>query len=166
MRTTKYKSAGGLIQAVAVAAFVLAAGVAGNVAGTYMHGAPQVGHIVAFEPTATAGSGDDTRLVVLRQDQFSCALDLNVIRRSGGSLVVETEIGDAGNFRVHWAGVRTSNDTGDCGSDADLIVGRHELDLLASSAGGYGVGQERAPAFASSFSGSFGHTLRASHLED
>ena len=147
MRTTKHKSTGGLIQAVAVAALVMAAGVAGNVAGTYVHNAPLVGHIVAFQESATVGSDADTSLAVHRQDRSDCVIDLNVIRRFGGSLVVETQIGDTGMFRVHWAGPRTSNDSGDCGSDADLMVDRHELDILASSAGGYGTRQRRVPAF-------------------
>ena len=159
MRTTKHKSTGGLIQAVAVAALVMAAGVAGNVAGTYVHSAPLVGHIVAFQASATIGSDADTSVAVHRQDQSDCGIELNVIHRFGGSLVVETQIGATGMFRVHWAGPRTSNDSEDCGSDADLMVGRHELDILASSAGGYGAGQERAPALASSIGQAFTRML-------
>ena len=159
MRTTKHKSIGGLIQAVAVAALVMAAGVAGNVAGTYVHSAPLVGHIVAFEASAKVGSDAATSMVVHRRDRSDCVIELNVIRRVGGSLVVETQIGGTGMFRVHWAGPRTSNDSADCGSDADLIVGRHDLDILASSAGGYGTGQGRVPALASSIGQAFRRML-------
>jgi hypothetical protein len=51
----------------------------------------------------------------------------------------------AGSFRVHWAGQRTSSDTGNCGDHADLILDGMELDLLALSAGGYGTDQKRMP---------------------
>jgi hypothetical protein len=109
---------------------------------------PHVGDILAFVPSPVVSGGDDERLLVHRQNQFGCVLDLSVLRRSGGSLIVETEIGGgASNFRVHWAGQRTSTDTGNCGSDADLVVDRRELNVLALSAGGYGVGSKRISIF-------------------
>jgi len=101
---------------------------------------PHVGDIVAFVPSATAPAGENTRLLVQRQDQFGCVLDMNVLRHSGGSLVIETQLGpEAKSFRVHWAGARTSADAGNCGSDADLIVDALDLNVLSFSAGGYGV---------------------------
>jgi hypothetical protein len=109
---------------------------------------PHVGDILAFVPSPVVSADDDARLLVHRQNQFGCVLDLSVLRHSGGSLIVETEIGGgASNFRVHWAGQRTSADTGNCGSDADLVVDRRELNVLALSAGGYGVGSKRVPIF-------------------
>jgi hypothetical protein len=81
-----------------------------------------------------------------RQDQFGCVLDLSVLRRSGGNLVVETEIGgNARNFGVHWAGGCTSDNTANCGGNVDLIIDRRDLDILALSAGGYGIGRKRMP---------------------
>jgi len=75
-------------------------------------------------------------------------LDLNVLRRSGGSLVVEGQVSETtGTFRVHWAGQRTSADTANCGEDAILILEKRELDILAMRAGGYGADQKRLPTF-------------------
>ena len=80
------------------------------------------------------------RLLVRRQDQFGCVLDLNVLRQSGGSLIVEIRPGNgASDFRVHWAGARTSDDPGNCGNDTDrrppgsgnLVVFRRRLWGLA-----------------------------------
>jgi hypothetical protein len=89
------------------------------------------------------------RLAVLRADGDGCTLALNVMRRSGGSLVIESQAAsDPITFRVHWAGERTSDDGADCGPRADLTVRRHHLDLLASYAGGYGAGPERAAVYA------------------
>jgi hypothetical protein len=112
---------------------------------------PHVGDIVAFSASTAAPFDDGTRLLVHRQDQYGCVLDLNVLRRAGGSLIVETQP-DAGasGFRVHWAGARTSDDPANCGSDADLIVGRLDLDVLSLSAGGYGIGQKQATPFVTS----------------
>jgi hypothetical protein len=109
---------------------------------------PHVGDILTFAPSSVVPSDNGVRLLVHRQDQFGCVLDLNVLRHSGGSLIVETETetdGGAGNLGVHWAGNRTSADTANCGSDADLIVDRRDLTILALSAGGYGVGPRRMP---------------------
>jgi len=122
----------------------MAAGVAGNALGHYVNGAPRVGHIIAFEPSPNGEADIATRLVVHRADHAECVLDLNTMRRSGGSLVVESQVaGEAAGFHTHWAGQRTSDDTGDCGSDAELIVRRQDLDLLGSFAGGYGAGPDR-----------------------
>ena len=108
---------------------------------------PHIGDIVSFTPSGDSSAGDGTRLMVHRLDQFGCVLDLNVLRHSGGSLVVEGQLTEAtGSFRVHWAGERTSTDTANCGGDADLILDGQELDILALSAGGYGAVQKRLPA--------------------
>jgi hypothetical protein len=141
MRTTNNKAARALHNAIAGAAGVLALALILTGIVRVAHGSPHVGDIVAFVPSMTAHAGKGTRLLVHRQDQFGCVLDLNVLRQSGGSLIVETQFGaGASGFRVHWAGVRTSEDPGNCGSDADLIVDHSDLDRLSLSAGGYGVG--------------------------
>jgi hypothetical protein len=98
----------------------------------------RVGDIVSFVPSANQPVEDGVRLIVHRPDQFGCVLDLGILRGSGGSLIVESEVHKAvGSFRVHWAGERTTADTGNCGSSADLILDRRELDILALGAGGY-----------------------------
>ena len=149
MRTTKRQPAASLLRGVAAAVVVIAAGLMGNAFGTYVFGGPQVGGIIAFEPSAEVDPGPGIRIAVDRGDGSGCTLDLNAIRRSGGSMVVESELaGHAGMFRVHWAGQRTSGDGADCGREADLSVKRKNLDLLASYAGGYGSGPDRAPLLA------------------
>ncbi len=149
MRTTKRRPLASLLRGAAAAMVVIAAGLIGNAFGTYVFGGPQVGAIIAFEPSAEVEHGPGIRIAVDRGDGADCMLDLNAIRRSGGSLVVESGIaGHAGTFRVHWAGARTSDDAADCGRDADLTVKRKYLDLLASYAGGYGAGPDRAPLLA------------------
>jgi hypothetical protein len=110
------------------------------------HIRPHIGDIVAFTPSADQLTEDGTRLIVRRSSQFGCILDLSVMRQSGGSLVVESQITEkAGSFRVHWAGQRTSADTANCGTNADLILDGQELDILAISAGGYGAGPKTLP---------------------
>jgi hypothetical protein len=149
MRSTNRGTAALLVPALAVAVSVLAAGVTGNAIGTYFAGGPKIGHIIAFEPSAATTARDGSRLELRRPNQPYCIFDLNVVRRLGGSLVVERQLeGDVADFRVHWAGQRTSDDAADCGGDATLIAGRQELDRLASSAGGYTVSETLTPIFA------------------
>lgn len=112
------------------------------------HATAHVGDIVSFTAIAAQPVGDDTRLIVTRLNQIGCVLDLRILRKSGGSLVVESQINEVpGNFRVHWAGQRTSADAGNCGDSADLVVEGRELDILARAAGGYGAGEKRFPGY-------------------
>jgi hypothetical protein len=53
--------------------------------------------------------------------------------------VVEQRFAGSRLYRVHWAGQRTSNDTSDCGSAAELLVSRFDLQLLTNVVGGAGV---------------------------
>jgi hypothetical protein len=109
---------------------------------------PNVGDIVAFAVTSNQPTEDATRLIVRRPDRYGCVLDLGVLHRSGGSLIVESQVTEAaGSFRVHWAGGRTSADAANCGDQADLVLDGRELDMLAFSAGGYGAGQKHLPVF-------------------
>jgi hypothetical protein len=107
--------------------------------------AVSVGDIIAFEPepepitTGTAMASG--RIAVHRPNQFGCILDLETIRRFGGSLVAEARLASEGlSFRMHWAGEHTAPGSGDCGPNADLIVERADLSRLAAAAGGYIVG--------------------------
>jgi hypothetical protein len=140
MRTSNNKTLQALGPAIVAATGVVSVALALNVFIRLAHTTPHVGDIVAFRPSMIALDNDDTRLLVHRQDQFGCVLDLNVLRRSGGSLILETRLGtETSGFRAHWAGARTSDDPGNCGSDADLILDRLDLDILSMSAGGYGI---------------------------
>jgi hypothetical protein len=73
--------------------------------------------------------------------QPSCVLDLAMIQKAGGSLVVEQRgsTGPDRSYRLHWAGPRTSVDREDCGTEADLVLSQMDLNALASAAGGFGV---------------------------
>jgi hypothetical protein len=51
-----------------------------------------VGDIVSFVPSSSPPVEDGVRLIVHRRDQFGCILDLDVLRQSGGSLIVEGQV--------------------------------------------------------------------------
>jgi hypothetical protein len=146
MRPTNDSTARFLLPAIAgLVCLLLVVGAASAIA-AMTHAVPRVGDIVSFTPNADQPVEGSTRLIVHRPGQFGCVLDLGILRRSGGSLVVEGEMtGAAGSFRVHWAGPRTAADTGNCGDHADLVLDGPELDLLALGAGGYGAAQKRMP---------------------
>ncbi len=145
MRTINTKLIRVLVPAAAAASGVLAGAIMWNVIVTLAHPAPQVGDIVAFIPSAATPADDGTRLIVHRQDQSGCVLDLNVLRQSGGSLLIENQTAASPpSFNAHWAGARTSADAADCGPQADLIVDRLDLAILSFSAGGYATTPRRA----------------------
>lgn len=102
---------------------------------------PRVGDIVMFDPAHRAGFDSDARLVALRPGRDDCLVNVEVVRRSGGSFVLEQR--DAGPdrlYRAHWSGRRTSEDPGnDCGTDADLVLSQTDLSALAAAAGGFGA---------------------------
>ncbi len=100
--------------------------------------AAQLGDIIAFTASSSEPAADGTRLIVHRQGQFGCVLDPNILRRSGGSLIVESQFNTGKSFQVHWAGQRTSADTASCGEQADLIVDAADLNSLVLAAGGHG----------------------------
>jgi hypothetical protein len=146
MYTPNRNTARAMQPAIIAVACVLTVAVAVNAIVDLTRASPHLGDIVAFAPSATTSPGEGTRLVVHRKGQSDCVLDLAVLRRSGGSLVVDTEIvGDTSGFEAHWAGPRTSDTAGNCGGDAELLVDHGDLDILALSAGGYGVGRKRMP---------------------
>lgn len=152
MPTLNNHVARAILPAAAAVSCLVAATVAANLIVGFTYVQPQLGDIVAFAPTMAVSLDDTTRLLVRKGDQSACILDLSVLRRSGGSLVIEmlNEAGmDAGTFRTHWAGGRTSDDPGNCGRDAELVVDRQDLDTLALAAGGYGVDVKRMPMIAS-----------------
>ncbi len=42
-------------------------------------------------------------------------------------------------YRVHWAGEHSAEGASDCGSEADLLINRYDLQLLINAVGGPGV---------------------------
>jgi hypothetical protein len=145
MRTNHDKIARLLLPVVAGAGCMVTMLVTVNAVTGFNQGSPRIGDIVSFNASSEQPTDGGRRLTAHRPDQFGCVLDLNTLRHSGGSVVVESEMIQArGSFRVHWAGERTTTDTGNCGTGADLILDSHDLDILASEAGGYGVGPVRS----------------------
>jgi hypothetical protein len=101
---------------------------------------PRVGDLVAFDPAHRAAFTSDARLTAFRPQQTACVLDLSTIQKSGGSLVLERRgSGPERLYHAHWSGLRTSRDADDCGSQADLVLSRNDIDTLAAAAGGFGV---------------------------
>ena len=67
-------------------------------------------------------------------------LDVHVMQKSGGSLVVEaTRFEPERGFQVHWAGMRTSDGLEDCGGSVDLDMNSAQMGALIFAAGGTGV---------------------------
>jgi hypothetical protein len=111
---------------------------------------PPVGAIVVFKPGAD--SMDLWQIDVAKVDNDgvgragnaitrACILRPGSMAKGGGSLVVEArQVTGAPSYRVHWSGLRTSDGGDDCGKAADLILSRTDLQKLANSAGGFGVG--------------------------
>jgi hypothetical protein len=111
---------------------------------------PPVGAIVVFKPSAqsmdlwnvsaSAVSNSDADPVSAAVTR-ACVLSPGRMAKGGGSLVVEArQMTSPPIYRVHWAGSRTSDGSDDCGNTADLVLSRSDLQKLANTAGGYGVG--------------------------
>ena len=101
---------------------------------------PSVGDIIAFDPVRTGALDSQTRLPAKRPGRAGCVLDVGIIQRSGGSLVVEQRgAGEDRLYRAHWAGHRTSEDGTDCGSDTDVMLSGGDIGILAIAAGGLGL---------------------------
>ena len=101
---------------------------------------PRVGDLVAFDPEHHAAFDSAARLTANRLQQTACVLDVATMQKSGGSLVLERR-GSAPDrlYQAHWSGLRTSQDAEDCGGQADLVLSRSDIDILATAAGGFGV---------------------------
>lgn len=107
---------------------------------------PKVGDVVVFRP----GSQDadmwqmtvPATVVGSAPAAKTCSLDPNVIATDGGSLMVEArQDAPALSYQIHWAGAHTDK-TADCGTSADLVVTRTDLQRLANAAGGFGIGEK------------------------
>ena len=71
---------------------------------------PRVGDGIVFDPAHPNGLADSAaRVSADRQRRASCVLDVAIIQRDGGSLVVEQRGSSPDHFyHAHWAGHRTS----------------------------------------------------------
>jgi hypothetical protein len=109
---------------------------------------PKVGDVVVFRP----GSQDTdtwqvdvpaTEVVSPTVSTGRCTLNPNVMATEGGSLVVEARRETSPPlYRLHWAGGHTAGGAADCGDAADVTVTRVDLQKLANSAGGFGIGNK------------------------
>jgi hypothetical protein len=111
---------------------------------------PQVGAIVVFKPgletmglwQVSASAPDDVGPDPAGgASNRACSLSPGAMAQGGGSLVVEARrMSSPPLYRVHWAGLRTSDGSTDCGRAADLVLSRSDLQKLANAAGGFGAG--------------------------
>ena len=105
------------------------------------HWGPNVGDIVSFTHVRPAFSPrvafDVTRLGPAGA-QETCRMDSRVMRKVGGSLVVEA-VQPTGGYVTRWVGGDTSAGTGTCGESAILLLNGSDIAALATSAGGFGV---------------------------
>lgn len=101
---------------------------------------PQVGDILTFEPGQRLAYDPPPQVTAARAGLPDCTLDVAVLQRLGGSLVIEarTPLPDR-LFHLRWAGSHTSNGLADCGHAAELVLDQEKLSVLALAAGGYGV---------------------------
>lgn len=108
---------------------------------------PQVGDILAFEPSRHLNYDSPPQVIADRGKMPQCVLDVGVIHRLGGSLIIESRSPMPNRiYRVHWAGQHSSNGSTDCGASAELQLSTENLDVLALAAGGYGVSHQQRAA--------------------
>jgi len=109
---------------------------------------PRLGDIITFPASRVPSISTASMTVNPTSDasRGSCVLDMQVMQRSGGSLVIEaTRLVEATRrmsghaFQVHWAGLRTSRGQEDCGSSADFLLDSNQIAMLIFAAGGTGA---------------------------
>jgi hypothetical protein len=131
-----------------VLAALLASSVAVVSAARTIDLAPKTGDILVFKPTMRVPADwEFTAVIASDQLPVSCNLKPGIMASGGGSLVVEQRFAGSRLYRVHWAGQRTTDGAYDCGSAADLLVSRIDLQLLRNAVGGAGVEQRAFPDF-------------------
>jgi hypothetical protein len=111
---------------------------------------PSVGGMIVFRPDPIASERWVVNAVRLERGTIgwlqngaarNCILSPGVMAKVGGSLVIEARrMSRPPAFQVHWAGGRTDNGSGDCGSAADLLLERTDVMRLANAAGGFNGG--------------------------
>jgi hypothetical protein len=147
MKTRKRSASRSRSAVLFFAAAVLAAGLTATLVSSFHQAMPKVGDIVVFAPGGLQGDDGTIRIAAHRPGESGCVLDLETIRQTGGSLVVEARVArPVPGFRLHWAGERTSDADGDCGTNADLFLGTGDVGSLAAAAGGYGLRFPRSAA--------------------
>jgi hypothetical protein len=102
---------------------------------------PQLGDIISFPVTRIPSISTASIRVnpAGASGNRPCILDVPVMQRFGGSLVVEARFEPDRGVQVHWAGVRTSDGPEDCGGSVDLVLNSFQIAALVFAAGGTGV---------------------------
>jgi hypothetical protein len=118
---------------------LLVTGVVVVSAATTIDVGPKVGDILVFRPGASMPGDWEFTVATVASPVVMCRLRPAVMATGGGSLVVEERFHHPRTFRVHWAGVRTSDGTTDCGNSAELVLSGPDLQLLSNAVGGPGV---------------------------
>ena len=154
MRSNNSKSSGLGSVFLGVVAIALA-GVVGTIGLIHQVGefGPKVGDIVVFDPLTPMSRDMHAGLPAMSansQPGVACVLDVRTMHANGGSVVIEAREPRASfGYRVHWAGVRSSDDGTNCGATADLLMNLEDIEVLAMAAGGYGVSASKQAAFSS-----------------
>ena len=105
---------------------------------------PKVGDQVAFGLDARSQIASQETLAVTRADGSPCRLDIAMMQKSGGSLIVEERgPGPQRMYRIHWSGRNTAADDGNCGASVDLRLNDGQIATLAEAVGGYGLVRRR-----------------------
>jgi hypothetical protein len=123
----------------ALIAGLLAGGVAMVATATTLDLGPKVGDILVFRQGARVPTDWEFAVSNSAPNATMCSLRPDAMAAHGGSLVVEERFTKPRSFLVHWAGGSTSTGRSDCGSSADLVVSRADLQLLSNAVGGPGV---------------------------
>jgi hypothetical protein len=97
---------------------------------------PSVGDIIAFDPARQVGFDGAAQLTAQRPGQADCILDLRLLQRTGGSLVLEGRTAPPDRlYTAHWSGGHTSNvKSADCGIDTNLTLSRLDVTALMAAA--------------------------------
>jgi hypothetical protein len=144
MRANESKSSGAGTVLLGIAAIALA-GMVGTVGLIHQVDqlGPKVGDIVTFDPLRSMSRDMRAQLPAIPAEGgpgVACMLDVRTMHTGGGSLIIEArEPRPSFNYRVHWAGERSSDGGTDCGATADLLVSLEDVEVLAMAAGGFGV---------------------------
>ncbi|MBN8927402.1 MAG: hypothetical protein BGO51_16350 [Rhodospirillales bacterium 69-11] len=144
-RSSNHESALAIWGPVMVAAGIMVTGFLGTLAVLQMDAfRPHLGDMVVFRPRGPDADPWQIRVtateVAGRAGDATCTLKPQVMATAGGSLVVEARRETSPPlYRLHWAGTRTEEGPGDCGSAADFTLTRRDLQKVANAAGGFGL---------------------------
>jgi hypothetical protein len=135
MRSRKLKASRVLMPAVTGGICMIMLMSAMNAVADWRNASPAVGDLIAFAPQPAFGSSEPEVMSVKSLPNAVCVLDTGVLRRSGGSFMIQSRIdAEDGVVIAHWAGPRTSEGPDDCGNGSELVLDREQLSRLASAA--------------------------------